>query len=191
MKCKMSLLPLLLDLDDMYNDRVAHRRYYRPSFDHHFGLGIHPEQLQAILLAPNRLRQSLSELEKQVGVPNKSDVSAVGKDGFQVCLDVQQFKPSEVSVKVIDNAVVIEGKHEERQDEHGYIARHFTRKYLLPKEVDAAQLASTLSSDGILTVKAPLTKPAVESNERVIQVQQTGPARNSVKENQTEQAEKK
>ncbi len=43
----------------------------------------------------------------------------------QVCLDVQQFKPEEVNVKTVDNFVVIEGKHEEKEDEHGYISRHF------------------------------------------------------------------
>lgn len=171
---------------DDYSDRHFNRRYYRPSFDHHFGLGIHPEQLQAIVLAPHQLRQSLSEMEKRVGTGGTKG-SVFGKDGFQVCLDVQQFKPNEVSVKVQDNVVVVEGKHEERQDEHGYISRQFSRKYVLPKEVDANQLVSSLSSDGILTVKAPKIKPSEGGNERSIQIQQTGPARNSIKENPKEQ----
>lgn len=96
-------------------------------------------------------------------------------NGFQVSFNVQWFQPNEVNVKVQDNMVIVEGKHEERQDKHGFISRHFTRKYVLPKEVDAAQLESTLSSDGILTVKAPQMKP--EKSERVINIQQTGPAR--------------
>lgn len=175
----MSLLPLLLSLDD--SDRGLYNRYVVPSFDHHFGLGIHPEQLAEILVAPSRLRQSLAEIERHAGA-GKGAVTTVGKDGFQVSLDVQQFKPSEVTVKLQDNTVVIEGKHEEREDQHGYISRHFTRKYVLPKEVDIEQLASSLSSDGILTIKAPKKQAAIEG-ERVIQIQQTGPARNSIKEN--------
>lgn len=181
----MSLLPLLLD--DI--DRQLASRYYRPSFDHHFGLGIPPEQLATILIAPNCLRQSLSDIEKQAGRTGKGTVSGVGKDGFQVVLDVQQFKPSEVSVKVVDNAVVVEGKHEEREDQHGYISRHFVRKYVVPKEVDIEQLGSTLSSDGILTLKAPKKAAAIEG-ERVIQIQQTGPAKESVKENPKEEEKK-
>lgn len=175
----MSLLPLLLSLDD--SDRGLYNRYVVPSFDHHFGLGIHPEQLAEILVAPSRLRQSLAEIERHAGAA-KGAVTTVGKDGFQVSLDVQQFKPNEVTVKLQDNTVVIEGKHEEREDQHGYISRHFTRKYVLPKEVDIEQLASSLSSDGILTIKAPKKQAAIEG-ERVIQIQQTGPARNSIKEN--------
>lgn len=33
------------------------------------------------------------------------------KDKFYVSLDVQQFKPEEINVKVVDNFFVIEGKH--------------------------------------------------------------------------------
>lgn len=56
----------------------------------------------------------------------------VNEDKFEVILDVQQFLPSEISVKVTDKYVVVEAKHEEKQDEHGYVSRQFTRRYLLP-----------------------------------------------------------
>lgn len=35
-----------------------------------------------------------------------------GKDGFQACVDVHHFQPSEITVKTLDNTVIIEGKHE-------------------------------------------------------------------------------
>lgn len=74
---------------------------------------------------------------------------------FQVNLDVQQFKPEELKVKVVDNCVVIEGKHEERSDEHGFVSRQFTRRYQLPDNVDMQALQSSLSSDGVLQLCAP------------------------------------
>lgn len=81
----------------------------------------------------------------------------------QVILDVQQFSPDEITVKTVDNYVIVEAKHEERQDEHGYISRHFIRRYVLPPSHDLVNVTSTLSSDGVLTVTAPkkvrLTKP--------------------------------
>ena len=43
------------------------------------------------------------------------------------------------------------------------ITRHFVRKYTLPKDFDAEKLTSSLSSDGILTVKASLPKPQFEN----------------------------
>lgn len=81
----------------------------------------------------------------------------------QVILDVQQFSPDEITVKTVDNYVIVEAKHEERQDEHGYISRHFVRRYVLPPSHDLVNVTSTLSSDGVLTVTAPkkvrLTEP--------------------------------
>lgn len=176
----MALIPRLFQYP--FDGAVDPWRLTFPSFDHHFGLGIHPDQLEEILKAPHKLRQSLAELEKNID----GAVYQIGKDGFQVSLDVQQFKPNEVSVKLQDNTLVVEGKHEERQDQHGYISRHFTRKYALPKEIDASQMSSALSSDGILTIKAPKLAAMEQGNERVIQIQQTGPARNSVKTNPEE-----
>ncbi|XP_073841374.1 heat shock protein 23-like [Musca autumnalis] len=119
-------------------------------------------------------------------------VSAVGKDGFQVCMDVQQFKPSELNVKVSDNCVIVEGKHEEREDNHGYISRSFVRRYALPKGYDPNNVVSTLSSDGVLTVSVP--KPQIEnakSDERIVQIQQVGPAHLNVKLNPKESENEK
>jgi crystallin alpha B len=73
----------------------------------------------------------------------------------QVILDVQQFSPSEITVKTINNTVIVEGKHEEKQDEHGYVSRHFVRRYVLPSDIELNDIVSSLSSDGVLTVTAP------------------------------------
>lgn len=55
---------------------------------------------------------------------------------FRVSLDVQHFKPEEINIKTKSNRIVINGKHEERPDEHGYIMREFTRQYILPKVIN-------------------------------------------------------
>ncbi|XP_018569866.1 alpha-crystallin B chain-like [Anoplophora glabripennis] len=75
---------------------------------------------------------------------------------FHVNIDVQQFSPEEITVKCINNdTIVVECKHEEKPDEHGYISRHFVRKYKVPKGHDVAKCVSKLSSDGVLTITAP------------------------------------
>jgi crystallin alpha B len=95
------------------------------------------------------------------------------KDKFQIMLDVQQFKPEELTVKTAGNSVVVEGKHENKEDEHGYVSRHFVRKYLLPKGVKADEVQSSLSSDGVLVIGAP-KHPAIEGGEqRSIPINQT------------------
>ncbi|XP_049877047.1 protein lethal(2)essential for life isoform X1 [Pectinophora gossypiella] len=94
----------------------------------------------------------------------------------KVILDVQQFTPEEITVKASNNSVVVEGRHEEKQDEHGFISRQFTRRYILPGGYNVEDLVSTLSSDGVLTVTAP-KRPPPNSGERIVPVTRTGPAK--------------
>lgn len=102
------------------------------------------------------------------------------KDGFVVSLNVEHFAPNEINVKVVDNCILVEAKHEERaEDGESYVSRHFTRRYVLPDQFNVKNVISTLSSDGILTVKAP-PKQIDQENTRNIEIQQTGsPARNT------------
>ncbi|XP_055914204.1 heat shock protein 23-like [Eupeodes corollae] len=185
----MSSLQLLLDLAENLESMSS------PYYGSDFGVGINPHIIHRShrpsvfrlpLALANRMEDCPAMMLRSKGANQNSAVSNVGKDGFQVCMDVQQFKPSELSVKVVDNAVVVEGKHEEREDDHGYISRHFVRRYTLPKNYDSDKVMSTLSSDGVLTVSIP--KPAIEekSNEKIIQIQQTGPAHLNVKDNKQE-----
>ena len=188
-KKNMSLVPLLSELD-AFND-------VEQMLEDTFGLGIHPidifrpHQRSLVLRAPRRrynpyIVAKYSRPNRVAGSNNlqKTDlVPQVSKDGFQVCMDVSQFTPNELTVKTVDRSVVVEGKHEEREDEHGFIQRHFIRKYTLPKGYDPKDVVSTISSDGVLTVKAPPPpSKAKNSNERIVQIQQTGPAHLSVKQ---------
>uniref|UniRef100_A0A803KH68 Heat shock protein beta-1 n=2 Tax=Xenopus tropicalis TaxID=8364 RepID=A0A803KH68_XENTR len=91
-------------------------------------------------------------------------------DQWKISLDVNHFAPEELVIKTKDGIVEITGKHEEKQDEHGFISRCFTRKYTLPPGVDINKVASSLSPDGILTVEAPLPKPAIQSAEIAIPI---------------------
>ncbi|KAJ8955713.1 hypothetical protein NQ318_008585 [Aromia moschata] len=114
--------------------------------------------------------RNLSALLQNTGASVNFD-----KDKFQANIDVQQFKPEEISVKVTgDNTVTIEGKHEEKPDEHGYISRHFVRKYVLPENCDIKQVQSKLSSDGVLTITAPKVEEDKKVEHREIPVTQTG-----------------
>lgn len=67
------------------------------------------------------------------------------------------------------------GKHEEKQDDHGIISRHFVRKYLVPEQCDPEKATSSLSSDGVLTIVAPMKPEAIENKrEKIIKIEQTG-----------------
>uniref|UniRef100_A0AAR2LBH7 Alpha-crystallin B chain n=1 Tax=Pygocentrus nattereri TaxID=42514 RepID=A0AAR2LBH7_PYGNA len=77
------------------------------------------------------------------------------RDRFIINLDVKHFSPEELSVKVNDEYVEIHGKHEDRQDEHGYVAREFFRKYKMPSGVDPGAFTSCLSFEGVMCISAP------------------------------------
>ncbi|XP_035120410.1 alpha-crystallin B chain isoform X2 [Callithrix jacchus] len=90
------------------------------------------------------------------------------KDRFSVNLDVKHFSPEELKVKVLGDVIEVHGKHEERQDEHGFISREFHRKYRVPADVDPLAITSSLSSDGVLTVNGP--RKQVSGPERTIPI---------------------
>lgn len=136
--------------------------------DQHFGTELFDSDLlpsslhHGYLVRPRTLASLQSSGQSEV----KND-----KNKFQVMLNVSQFKPNEVEVKVVDNFVVIHGKHEEKTDEHGFVQREFTRRYMLPEGTEAETVKSSWSPNGVLTIEAP--KKAIEatpSNERVIPI---------------------
>lgn len=89
-------------------------------------------------------------------------------------MDVQHFRPDEITVRTKgENTIEIEGKHEEKPDEHGYVSRHFVRRYVLPRGHDINQVQSNLSSDGVLTITAPKIDDEVKE-QRTVPIQQTG-----------------
>lgn len=96
------------------------------------------------------------------------------KNGFQVSMSVAHFKPDEITVKVVENCILVEAKHEERlEDGNSYVSRQFNRRYVLPDEYNIADVVSKLSSDGILTVIAP-PKHLDAATARTIDILHTG-----------------
>jgi crystallin alpha B len=60
-------------------------------------------------------------------------------------------------VKTVEEYLIIEGNHEEKQDEHGFITRSFKRRFQLPSEVNKEdlQLECEIGVDGVLKVTVP------------------------------------
>ncbi|XP_047540669.1 protein lethal(2)essential for life-like [Vanessa atalanta] len=166
----MALLPYLWD----YESRPRRLR------DQLFGMDLSPDDfLTDIFDRPSPRRylrpwRNLALLARDVGSTIKTD-----KDKFQVNLDVQHFNPEEISVKTTDNYVVVEGKHEEKKDDHGFVSRQFKRRYALPEGCNPELVESKLSSDGVLTITAPKTASESE-NERIVPISQTGPVRRKI-----------
>ncbi|GBN08670.1 Protein lethal(2)essential for life [Araneus ventricosus] len=137
--------------------------------DQHFGLGLSDLDLDA---PSSFYRGYYLRPHRQLSTGGTSEVKAES-DKFQVRLDVGHFAPEDVTVKTVDDQVVVTAKHEEKVDEHGLISREFTRRYIMPEGVDIDKVSSSLSPDGILTVEAPRKKPqpVLGPNERAVPIQ--------------------
>lgn len=79
------------------------------------------------------------------------------KDGkFNCVMDVKDFNPKDLSVRVVDDRVVVEGKYEAKSEDGSSMAcKEFYKEFNMPPSADIDQVATALSKDGILTVKAP------------------------------------
>ncbi|KAL5290808.1 CRYAB.2 family protein [Megaselia abdita] len=108
---------------------------------------------------------------QQTQVKRKQEESE--EDIFKVHFDVSDFTPEELLVKTVDNVVVIEGKHEEKEDGNCLVSRQFLRKYPIPEGFDPETVRSSYSETGkVLTIKGAKTKSVEDSKERLIQIQQ-------------------
>lgn len=166
----MSLVPYLVR--DLLNDPI-YDGYYSPIgrlYDQHFGGGLFNDDLFINRPALYNYLNQVPRLRFEDSGATVSD----DKNQFKVNLDVQQFKPNEVNVKVVDDYLVVDGKHEEKRDKHGFISRQFTRRYKLPDDVIPDNISSSISSDGILSISAPKKSKAIDGgNERQIPIVQT------------------
>lgn len=166
----MSLLPYLFDANS--NSWGCPGGYWASPLEEHFYQPVaYP---RAFKEWDNYFRDLSSVLQETRGSVTDD------KNKFQVNVDVQHFKPEEISVKISDDkTVTIECKHEEKQDEHGHIYRHFCRKYTLPDNCDVGRVESKLSSDGVLTISAPRNDNQI-TNEINVPITQTGQPAKSI-----------
>lgn len=171
----MSLLPYLFD-------DFGYRRPRR-LVNQHFGLGLTPDDLLTVAAGPlitaeyYRPWRHMAASVRDIGSSIKAD-----SDKLQINLDVQHFSPEEISVKTADGYIIVEGKHEEKKDEHGYVSRQFVRRYALPEGTEPETVESRLSSDGVLTITAPRKVPEAIKGERKVPITQTGPVRKEIKD---------
>lgn len=128
----------------------------------------------------SQAQQQMERAQRQINsLMRAGDLAGIGASGaaevlntedrFQVNMDVSHFAPEEIKVKTVGNLVEVEARHEERKDPHGFISRHFVRKYALPEGVDPKHVVSSLSSDGRLRIEAPKANPS-KPNERPVPI---------------------
>jgi len=143
------------------------------------------EFLEAIATAAtvaNSLAEPWIAQVAQMNKPGSSGKSACNKaekshsvsttdNKFEVKLDVTNFSPEEINVKVVENSIVVEAKHEEKEDKFGFISRQFVRRFILPEGVIVEKMTCKMATDSaVLVISAPRLVKKPETNERSIPI---------------------
>ncbi|KAK7449150.1 hypothetical protein BaRGS_00040039 [Batillaria attramentaria] len=77
-----------------------------------------------------------------------------GNKRLSLRFDCKEFKPEEITVKTVDNRLMVEAKHTEESPGRK-VYREFSRQYVLPDKIDPLTLNSTLAADGVLSIEGP------------------------------------
>lgn len=169
-------------------------RVFRPfrMLNQRFGMLIDPEEVFHAMSLPRIITRQQEEFFRQPkyaavteSVEEDNSVTFENKK-FQANFDVKHYKPEEISIKLSDRTLTVEGKHEETHEEKGQIYKHFVNKFVIPKTCDITKIESRLSSDGVLTITAP-TIEEEQVEQKSIPILQTGePAKTTDKQDKTE-----
>jgi len=106
--------------------------------------------------------------------PIKIETFATEVDRYVLTLNVQQFKPDELQVKVTDDTIHVTGKHEEKQDDANFSCQEYSRRHTLPPGVKADDVKCALGLSGILTISAPRKELPTLQHERSIPIKHSG-----------------
>ena len=109
-------------------------------------------------------RQPLMKNVQQC-ITTKDDGSRELKMNF----DLNAFKPEEINVKTKGKVLSINAKHEEK-NENSQFFRQFSQSFTLPDEVDAERVECSLTKDGVMTLKAPCSAPAIQEAEKPLPI---------------------
>ncbi|XP_015781289.1 alpha-crystallin A chain [Tetranychus urticae] len=176
----MSLVPLILE--SMLNDQSDH---YYPIIAYREPVMDYPRRSWGQM---NRALRQLDQLSKHLN----QEMTTINdsEDKFEVNVDCAHFKPEEINVKLADNHLVVEARHEERSDEHGFISRAFKRRYILPENVEIEKIESSLGVDGVLKIKAPKKVVNAVTGEKKIPITLTNQVHQPVESGDKAQTEK-
>lgn len=129
--------------------------------------------------ALNELQTVMDNVTDAIGQYQKDftkDLTAGGmrttrtEDGnLQVAMDVSQFKPEEVKVKLCDDNLVVEAKTESSGDD-SYHKAEFKRWVKLPSDVKHDSIKSTITPENRLLIEVPMNKPIADSRSRNIPI---------------------
>jgi HSP20 family molecular chaperone IbpA len=113
--------------------------------------------------------QALTPMNLDTGMRSMFETDADGVERFRVRFDVSEFQPEEIQVKVQENKLIVNAKHEEKSAQTS-ISREYSRQVDIPSSVDQERMQCVLSKDGILSVDATVTQLSITSSDAIFPI---------------------
>ncbi|KAK3797314.1 hypothetical protein RRG08_014942 [Elysia crispata] len=104
--------------------------------------------------------QPLTSLNLDTGMHSMFETDSDGVQRYRVRFDVSEFQPEEIQVKVQENKLLVNAKHEEKSAQTS-VSREYSRQVDIPNTVDQDRMQCVLSKDGVLTVEASVLQPSI------------------------------
>ena len=96
-----------------------------------------------------------SSLGHKLNTASSQSAAMTLKNGkFSIELDIQDFEPEDIDIKVQGADIVLVGRREVKRGSSTSV-RQFNQKFAVPQGVDVSQLASDVTSEGKLIISAP------------------------------------
>lgn len=148
-------------------------------FDNFFGRSLDLfDPFDEVDLASHRMQSALQWLQdpprlQQELCPVTGHKKRPHTDKFRVTLDVNGYKPEDLSVKVVGRKLFIEGKQEFREGED-FSVREMRKTYDIPENASFEHMTSFLTSKGTLVVEFPLVTETKQRDDHQHQLQHVG-----------------
>lgn len=99
----------------------------------------------------------------------EAEVRRTESGGIQLALDVANYKPEDLKIKIVDDNLVIEGVSE-TSGKDSYRQTQFKRWFKLPEDCKLDEIKSKLTGDSKLVIDLPTSKP-LEQRARSIPIE--------------------
>lgn len=100
--------------------------------------------------------------------------------GIQLALDVNDFKPEDLKIKLVDDNLVVEASSES-SGKDSYRRSHFKRWFKLPEGCKTDEIKSKLTEDNRLLIDLPTEQP-LEDKARTIPIEMAKPQQKGIEQ---------
>lgn len=142
----------------------------------------------------NRMQEFVDDMEALDSLASRFDaeggrnepeaiVRRTESGGLQLALDMADYKPEDLKIKLVDDHLVVEAETE-TSGKDSYRKSHFKRWFRLPDDVKVDDIKSRLTDSKRLLIDLPLNKPIDSSNARTIPIEVEQPKQQAIENNQ-------